>query len=214
MKTSENLSEIFKALSKFQGELENAPKSSQGHGYKYADLATCINEAKPVLAKNGLAVVQMLGGNSDEERTLITMLTHESGEYISSEFVMAKAVLSGGSGKNPAQVLGSAITYHRRYAYAAIIGLAQDDDDATGNTTGNDIGKNKKAQAPPQKKYTLTFDTFCSELEPCQSPSEVMTVRNRADVQEWYNALPVQHKKAIDDKVAEVSKKVTEGGLS
>ncbi len=130
MKLSEQTNELFTAFSKFQGELDNASKDKQGHGYKYADLAECINTAKPVLANNGLAVAQMLGCNERGNRTLITIMTHSSGQYMSSEFEMVDAVLMGGSGKNPAQVLGSAITYQRRYAYAAMIGMAQEDDDA------------------------------------------------------------------------------------
>jgi len=133
MNQSEQLNELFTALSKFQGELGNASKSKQGHGYKYADLAECINMAKEPLANNGLAVTQLLtqlNGN----RALLTMLTHSSGQYISSAVELEAASLQGGAGKNPVQVLGSAITYHRRYAYAAIIGLAQEDDNAEGIT--------------------------------------------------------------------------------
>lgn len=134
MKLSNETGELFKAFSAFQGELDNASKGKQGHGYKYADLAECINTAKPFLAKHGLGVSQMLGMSENGKQTLITILTHSSGQYMSSEFVMVDAVLAGGSGKNPAQVLGSAITYQRRYAYAAIIGLAQEDDDAASLT--------------------------------------------------------------------------------
>ena len=141
MKMSGDVKELFAALSKFQGELESASKARQGHGYKYADLAECINTAKPFLLKHGLAVTQMLGSNEQGKQTMITMLTHESGQYISSEFVMVEAVLSGGSGKNPAQVLGSAITYQRRYAFAAIIGLAQEDDDAASVSVGSQFRK-------------------------------------------------------------------------
>lgn len=130
MKMSQETNELFKSFSLFQGEMDNASRGKQGHGYKYADLAECINTAKPFLAKYGLGVSQMLGMNQDGKQTLITVLTHSSGQYMSSEFVMAEAILSGGSGKNPVQVLGSAITYQRRYAYAAIVGLAQEDDDA------------------------------------------------------------------------------------
>ena len=132
MKLSNETGDLFKALSVFQGELDNASKGKQGHGYKYADLAECINTAKPWLAKHGLAVSQMLGSNDVGNQTLITILTHSSGQYMSSEFVMVEAMLAGGGGKNPAQKLGSAITYQRRYAFAAIIGLAQEDDDAAG----------------------------------------------------------------------------------
>lgn len=145
MKMSKQLNDLFAALSKFQGELENASKGKQGHGYKYADLAECINVAKPHLAKNGLAVSQMLGANEQGKQTMITLLTHSSGQWISSEFVMVDAVLQGGSGKNPAQVLGSAITYQRRYAYAAMIGLAQEDDDAA-SVSGSPRKQNNQAQ--------------------------------------------------------------------
>ena len=112
-----------------QSELTAARKAKQGHGYKYADLVECIETAKEPLAKYGLAVTQLMG-QYDKENTLITALTHESGQYIASEFIMEKAVLHGGAASNPAQKMGASITYMRRYAYAAIIGLAQEDDDA------------------------------------------------------------------------------------
>ena len=153
MKMSEKTSELFAAFSKFQGELVNANKGKEGHGYKYADLAECINVAKPHLATNGLAVTQMLGANAEGKQTMITMLTHSSGQWISSEFVMVNAVLQGGSGKNPAQVLGSAITYQRRYAYAAILGLAQEDDDAASVS-----GSHKKQSSQQQQNWYNGFE--------------------------------------------------------
>ena len=58
-----------------------------------------------------------------------TVLGHSSGEYISSYCVLPIAKLAGGGANNPAQVMGASITYMRRYQYAAIIGLAQDDTD-------------------------------------------------------------------------------------
>jgi hypothetical protein len=132
MDKSEKLNEIFAALSKFQGELCNASKSKAGHNYKYADLSACINACKDLLAENGLAVSQMLGGSS-EGQTLTTILTHSSGQYISDCCVLPTAVLSGGGGKNPVQCLGSSITYMRRYSYCAITGLTQEDEDAAGH---------------------------------------------------------------------------------
>ena len=129
MNMSEQTNEIFAALSKAQGGMDMPSKSKTGHGYKYADLAECIATAQRHLKENGLAVTQLMG-NIDKEATLITVLTHSSGQYISSEFIMEKAILSGGAAKNPAQAMGASITYMRRYAYAAILGLAQEDDDA------------------------------------------------------------------------------------
>lgn len=130
MDKSEDSKDLFAALSKFQGELDNATKGpkKQGLTYQYADLAACINAAKPHLLNNGLAVIQLLGMN-DNKHTITTMLTHSSGQYISSESDLPQAVLHGSGGKNPVQVVGSAITYMRRYCFAAITGMAQEDDD-------------------------------------------------------------------------------------
>ena len=141
MNNSTELNELFSALSLFQGELENATKEigKPGITYKYADLAICLNTAKAHLLKNNLAVTQLLGMSQNGKQTMITMLTHKSGQYISSETELPAAILHGSSGKNPVQVLGSAITYMRRYSFAAIIGMAQEDDDgnSSNNTTAN-----------------------------------------------------------------------------
>lgn len=149
MMKSENTDAIFKALAKAQAELQSVPKSQTGHGYKYADLAGCIEAAKEPLAINGLAVTQMMG-QLDGGSTLITILTHESGQYIGSEFVMERAVLHGGASNNPAQAMGASITYMRRYAYAAIIGLAQEDTDAA--------MPDKKPNKQPQKQAAQAYE--------------------------------------------------------
>lgn len=129
MEMSEKTSELFAAFVLCQGDLTNAAKSKAGHGYKYADLAQCIETAREPLLKHGLAVTQMMG-QSEGGTTLITMLVHSSGQWMRDEFVMEKAVLQGGAGKNPAQAMGASITYMRRYAYTAIIGMTQEDEDA------------------------------------------------------------------------------------
>jgi hypothetical protein len=129
MISENNRPELFAALSKMQGELTGAFKAKSGHGYSYADLSMCIQTAQEPLRNNGLAVVQFLT-ETEAGTQLETIVTHEAGGYMSSSFLMAKAVLMGGGGKNPAQAMGATISYMRRYAYSAAIGLAQTDDDA------------------------------------------------------------------------------------
>lgn len=141
MEMSDGTNEIFAAFALFQGDLTSASKSKAGHGYKYADLAQCIETAREPLLKHGLAVTQLMG-QSDKGTTLTTMLTHSSGQWLRDTFVMEKAVLQGGAGKNPAQAMGASITYMRRYAYTAIIGMTQEDEDAC----------NVKAQAKEAKQ--------------------------------------------------------------
>lgn len=129
MNKSDSITELLKATSKFQGELENVEKAKAGHGYKYATLGNCIDAAKPALKANGLSVIQLLGNDEKGASTMETILGHSSGEFISSMCTMPIAKLQGGGGSNPAQIMGASITYMRRYQYAAIIGLAQDDTD-------------------------------------------------------------------------------------
>lgn len=175
MNNSIELNEVFKALSKFQGELENASKnvSKQGITWRYADLAECINVAKPHLAANGLAVTQFMG-MYEGKQSLTTMLTHESGQYISDEVQLPDAVLHGSSGKNPVQVLGSAITYVRRYNYAAIVGMAQEDDDgcaANGAKSkpskpdGNDMGWVNSVKADPDAINQITDPVYRAKIQ-------------------------------------------------
>jgi hypothetical protein len=124
MNKSEQINELATALSKAQGELENASKSSNNPHFKsrYADLAEILNTIRPVFSAHGLAVTQcpsFEGGVASVE----TVLMHSSGQWISS-------VISAPCSKQDAQGVGSAITYCRRYALAAVAGIAQEDDDA------------------------------------------------------------------------------------
>jgi hypothetical protein len=148
MKSSEKLDQLFMALAKCQGQMQNPDRSTQGHGYNYASLSACIEFAKKPMADNGLAVTQLIESDEMNNQVLLTMLGHESGQYIASKMVMVSATLMGGAGKNPAQVLGASITYQRRYAFAGIIGMTQEDDDAKG-VQGK---KNAPAYAPPQQQ--------------------------------------------------------------
>ncbi len=129
MNKSDSVVNLFKALAIFQGNLENVEKAKAGHGYKYATLGNCIDAAKPELKANGLSVIQLMGSDDKGDTTMETVLGHSSGEYISSVCTLPIAKLAGGGAGNPAQVMGASITYMRRYQYAAIIGLAQDDTD-------------------------------------------------------------------------------------
>lgn len=123
MQTSENINELATALAKAQGEITGALKDSANPFFKskYADLASCWDACRSALSKNGLAVVQ--GPETTGPVTyLATILTHSSGQWMKSSFqVLPK--------DDSAQAMGSALTYARRYALTAMVGIAQVDDD-------------------------------------------------------------------------------------
>jgi len=121
---SESIAALAAALSKAQASITGALKDSSNPFFKskYADLASCWDACRKQLADNGLCVIQTTT-HTDAGVMLVTTLAHSSGEWIRGTL----PVLTKDSGP---QAQGSGITYARRYALAAIVGLAQIDDDA------------------------------------------------------------------------------------
>ena len=121
---STEIAALADALSKAQGKITGALKDSSNPFFKtkYADLASVWDACREQLSANGLAVVQTLS-NDAENIVVITTLIHSSGQWM-------RGSLSVKPVKSDPQGIGSAITYARRYALAAIVGVAQIDDDA------------------------------------------------------------------------------------
>ena len=121
---SDNIEKLADALSKAQSEMKGAQKKSTNPFFKssYADLHTCIEASFPHLTKHGLSVIQ---GNYTDARGsfyVTTMLLHSSGQWIKSKLKMPIT-------KADAQGVGATITYARRFALSAMVGISQYDDD-------------------------------------------------------------------------------------
>lgn len=113
---------LYKALANFQQEVPIIHKDTQGYGYSYADLPKILEVINPILVKHNLGFTQPISGN-----TIKTIVFHtETGESIESEIAIPQGVSL--KGMNDFQVLGSAITYLRRYALSSILGLVTDKD--------------------------------------------------------------------------------------
>lgn len=134
MQRSESIADIAAALALAQAEIENATKNAANPHFRsrYADLAEVLNTARPVLAKHGIAVVQSTS-YADKLVHVDTLLTHKSGQWLESH-------ASAPIGKDDVQGVGSVTTYLRRYSLAAMVGIAQEDDDGE-----------SAVRSPPQK---------------------------------------------------------------
>jgi hypothetical protein len=121
---SETIGKLALALSKAQGAMDGATKGSHNSFFKsnYADLAAVWAACREPLSKNELAVVQITE-QAERGITIVTTLIHSSGEWIESRLNVKPQ-------KEDPQALGSAISYGRRYALAAMVGIYQTDDDA------------------------------------------------------------------------------------
>jgi len=136
---------IYKALAAFQQEAPTIHKGTQGYGYSYADLPTIFEVINPLLSKHGLGFTQTVNGSQ-----LCTTVFHiESGEEVEGCADIPQDVTL--KGMNDFQVLGSAITYMRRYQLSAMLGIVTDKDtDANGQQTKRDNTDNPKT-APKYK---------------------------------------------------------------
>jgi hypothetical protein len=143
MKTSEQTDALFKALSEYQSEAVNPQKTSTAdiptksggsYSYSYAPLPDILDANRPLLAKHGLSVVQESSGENGTV-SLTTLVAHTSGQWLMAGPVSVSC--SGGP-----QVVGSAITYLRRYSLCAVLGISGDSDDDA-----------NVAEAPAREEY-------------------------------------------------------------
>lgn len=145
---SEQLDQLFTALSKAQGEMDTAAKSSTNPFFKskYADLTEIVLASRGCLKNNGLCVDQQIISH-DRQDYLVTCLGHTSGQWKRSCIAIRPS-------KDDIQSFGSAITYLRRYCYASLIGMVVDEDD-DGNVSFPKNGQQKTFSKPttPRPSY-------------------------------------------------------------
>ena len=137
METSESISKIAIAMSKMQGQLQNASKDAANpfHKSKYANLESVWDACRKPLSDHELAVVQA-PSFSENRMVLTTRLIHSSGEWFQS-----RLSLKPERGDNP-QAIGSCITYAKRYSLMAMVGIADTQDD-DGNAASGNVVKTK-----------------------------------------------------------------------
>jgi hypothetical protein len=149
---------LFKALAEFQQEVPVIHKGTSGYGYSYADLPAIFEVINPLLKKHKLGFTQPIMGD-----TIKTIIFHtESGEVLESLTEIPKNVQL--AKMNEFQVLGSAITYIRRYALSSILGLVTEKDtDASGEQV-KPLVKEKPILKPEGLTYLLSDKSSKQEI--------------------------------------------------
>jgi hypothetical protein len=168
---SETIGALAAALSKAQADITGALKDSSNPFFKskYADLASCWDACRKQLAANNLCVIQTTDLDDLTNQTVLkTILAHSSGEWV-------KSITPILTKDNSPQAQGSGITYARRYALAAIVGLAQVDDDAEAaqgrkgftNDPRGDMGKEVDPAKRDSfvKQFRAAFDLDAEEKD-------------------------------------------------
>jgi len=164
MRTSESIAKIAPALVKAQAACVSVTKDKTGnietksgakYSYKYADFAAVVEQLKPALRDNGLAMLQWAQREQDGI-TVITRVQHESGEWQETDTFIPLAIAS-------AQAFGSALTYGKRYGAQAFMLLPSDDDDGAEATQNPAKPADRKDSA--RQVAVDAFDDLSAETQ-------------------------------------------------
>lgn len=177
IRTSDSVKVIAAALLTVQKDLEAVTKSANNPYFKskYADLNSILDVIKEPLNKAGITILQFPDTTFPDTLGLTTRFQHSSGEFMEA---MTTIPLS----KSDPQAFGAAVTYARRYALQAIIGLQAVDDDAEAavehseklpptkgaapKTGGFKLGQSKPKSTPaPARGKTGVFPTSAAMKE-------------------------------------------------
>ena len=119
--TSPTITKIATAMVAFQAAVGSIKREANNPHFKktYASLSNILDSIQVPLSDAGL----MFSQHPDLDNSLTTILIHgSSGEFFRSAYRMKPAMDSP-------QGIGSTITYMRRYALGAVLGLNIEDDD-------------------------------------------------------------------------------------
>lgn len=127
MNTSDQITELAKAMVDVQAEIRAAVKDRVNPHFRstYADLSGVVDACRSALTKHGFSVIHACRESDGSVLHLDTRLLHKSGQWIEGTMSMRPS-------KADPQGIGSCITYARRYALAAIVGVVTEDDDGNG----------------------------------------------------------------------------------
>jgi len=134
-RSSESIGSIAAALAKAQAQLVNPEKSLVGtirsdqagateRSFRYAPLSSGLDIVRKTLSQHEIATIQTT--SIDETAGLVrlnTFLAHASGEWIASDWPVCAI-----SDTAAPHRMGAALTYARRYALFALVGIAGEDD--------------------------------------------------------------------------------------
>ena len=178
MNKSESISELSKALAKFQENVKQPLKDKNNPFFKskYVPLENVVEAITQEAPKHGLSFVQWALNDESGRVGVATMLMHESGEWIEFDSVHMKA------DKETAQGAGALITYLKRYALSAVFGITSDQDDDGNGASGNKAVKSAtQAEGGNLKKEIIAFSNLMKEQGKDVTPEQVNTTLGITD---------------------------------
>jgi len=180
-RSSEHIGTIAAALARAQAELTNPEKTltatitspfprEEARTFRYASLASGLDIVRKILSQQEIATIQT---TRTEQVTgqihLTTVLAHASGEWISSDLPVC-----GSKEVEAPHRMGAALTYARRYALFALVGIAGEDDlDAPDTVPGLPVTTAPQAAPGANRKLSKAILNRAPVLPP-QASAELL----------------------------------------
>lgn len=143
------------ALLAFQAEAPALQRTALNPHFRsrYVPLDELMGVVLPLLNKHGIVLAQTpCRMSEDAAPALTTRLTHaESGEYVEGTMPLLLT-------KSDPQAQGAAITYARRYALMAMLGLVADEDDDGNAATPRATRRGARSTSAPAKEPKTEAD--------------------------------------------------------
>lgn len=188
MTLSDPCNELFTALATAQKSITNpkrekevevfSKRTQKKYKFKYAPLDTIIDHVRKPLTDNGLWFIQTLKKAGDRY-CLVTHLTHSSGQWVRGEApILAE--------DNANQSFGSGLSYMRRYMLAAILGLANADDDDANIVDRNSA---KEIERPGKTALKEQWRKIRPEFESCTDHDQWLALVNQVETRQFLDDL-------------------------
>lgn len=151
---SAKIDKIAGALAKAQAAFTNPPRNREvmvrsdkgSYTFAYATFDAILDTVRKPLTDNDLSYTQTVEFDDTGKPRVVTTLMHSSGQWIGSTLPLM-------TDRPGNQAFGSALTYAKRYALTALLGVAADEDDDANGADGNGI--ESKADRAPAKPQTV-----------------------------------------------------------
>lgn len=206
MNFSPNNTNVAKAYVQARKAIKNIVKDKRNEQFRnsYVTLDNILEAVVPILLENDCVLMQELLGDAEKDNSVgvKTTILHSSGEWITCDEPLWFIASWDSKGPNKAQVVGIWITYLRRYAVAAFLGIPSDEDtdgNATSQATQNKqaTGQNKGTTYQATKATTVATERLFADGTPLPNNSVVGTYdlfvkansrkpANKVELQTWH----------------------------
>ena len=168
--TSESITDLMPSFLAAKRAFKPAVKDSTNPHFKskFVSLTGVLDAVEGALMDNDLLLSQQMDV-IDGKNVVVSRLLHKSGQWLSSVYQLTPV-------KADPQAEGSALTYARRYAAMALLGIAPEDDDGNAATAAatrrHEAPQNAQVQPP-------TADDWASQIAAARSPEQLKEIGSR-----------------------------------